>query len=188
MKKIALLLIVLLATGTMLMAQGGPRRGERGNRNGNGVNIKEHAERMSAQMAKTYSLNDAQKRQVYEANLIMIADMQPARRVGQGFHRPSPGFGMGKRFEDQPRDTAQIAKRGEREKMMKEKMAKEKEVKAEQRDKWAENMKQSREAYETKIKGILTKDQYEAYTKDQAERQKRMEERRADKSWGAKKS
>ena len=64
-----------------------------------------------------------------------------------------------------------IVRKGEdREKMMKER-----------KEKRMADMKQSREAYDTKIKSIFTKDQYEAYAKNQAERQKRMEERKASK-------
>lgn len=174
MKKITLLLITLFATGMMLMAQGGPRGSERGHRNPKAVNIKERAERMSEQMAKEYTLNETQKRQVYEANLIMMADMQPSHKGERCPHCGKPGFDKTpgfdkKRGSDQKMDTARIAKRDG------------KDMKAKREEKMTE-MKQSREAYEAKIKSILTKEQYSTYTKNQDERRKRMEERKAAKN------
>lgn len=153
MKKITLVLITLFAAGTMLMAQGGPKRGDRDHKRGRNINIKEMAVQMTEKMAKEYSLNDTQKRQVYEANLIMIADMQPA---------PHRGF-------KHKRDSIKIDKRDMKGKKMEAKQP-------------SAEMKQAREAYEAKIKSVLTKEQYEAWTKNQAERQKRMEERRAERS------
>jgi len=188
MKKITLLLITLFATGTMLMANGGPRRGEHRN-----MNVKERAERIAERMTKEYSLNDTQKRQVYEANLIMMADMQPSQKQGPRGHR-HPGFDK-KNGPDCKCDSAQMTKRGDKDKKVarkdkadnkqanverpskedREKMMKER------KEKRMADMKQSRESYNTKIKSIFTKDQYEAYAKNQAERQKRMEERKASK-------
>lgn len=174
MKKITLLLITLFATGTMLMAQGGPRRGERDQRNRNAVNIKERAERMSDQMAKEYALNDAQKRQVYEANLIMMADMQPTRGQKQCPYCGKQEFNKKRDFVNRG-DSAKMGKRDRTD------------MKAKQEEKMAE-MKKTREAYDAKIKNVLTKEQYAAYSKKQAERQKQMEERRAARLQDTKKS
>lgn len=46
------------------------------------------------------------------------------------------------------------------------------------REKMRQEFKASREAYEAQLKKIMTEDQYAAYAKKQAERQKRMSERR----------
>lgn len=174
MKKIALLLITLFATGTMLMAHGGPRRGEHRN-----MNIKERAERTAERMTKEYSLNETQKRQVYEANLIMMADMQSSHKQGprNGRH---PGFDK-KKSPDCKCDAKQTTKRGEKEKKVARNGEDREKIVKERKEKRMAEMKQSREAYDTKIKSIFTKDQYEAYAKNQAERQKRMEERKASK-------
>lgn len=48
----------------------------------------------------------------------------------------------------------------------------------EERDKRMAEMKKSREEYDAQLKKILTKDQYDAYTKKQAEREKQMKEGR----------
>lgn len=48
----------------------------------------------------------------------------------------------------------------------------------EERDKRMTEMKKSREEYDAQLKKILTKDQYDAYTKKQAEREKQMKEGR----------
>lgn len=63
MKKIGFLIVALLLTGGMAMAQG-PR-------NGNKMNPKERAERMTERMAKEYSLNEAQKKDLLEANMAL---------------------------------------------------------------------------------------------------------------------
>lgn len=166
MRKITLLLITLFITSTMLMAQGGPRRGEH-----RGMNIKERAEQMAEQMTKEYSLNDTQKRQVYEANLIMMADMQPSHKQGSGARR-HPGFDKKKGDADSKCNAAvDRPSKENREEMMKER-----------KEKRMAEMKKSREEYDTKLKGIFTKAQYEAYAKNQVERQKRMEEKRNSKT------
>jgi len=174
MKKIALLLITLFATGTMLMAHGGPRRGEHRN-----MNIKERAERTAERMTKEYSLNDTQKRQVYEANLVMIADMQPSHKQGPRAHR-HPGFDK-KNGPDCKCDSAQMTKRGDKDKKVARKGEDREKMMKERKEKRMADMKQSREAYDTKIKSIFTKDQYQAYTKNQAERQTRIDARTTSK-------
>lgn len=177
MKKITLLLVTLFATGTMLMAQGGPRRGH-----GN-MDPKARAEYKTERMAKEYSLSDAQKKQVYEVNLEMAQKMTPPQkadtnRMGKKGSKDAkvrkaccegctsadsckmaPKDMKGKRAgKGKPEGMANIPSKENREKMM-------------------ADMKQSREAYDAKLKGIFTKEQYDAYTKKQAERQKRMDER-----------
>lgn len=122
MKKIGFLIVALLLTGGMAMAQG-PR-------NGNKMNLKERAERMTERMAKEYSLNEAQKKDLLEANMALTEK-------------------MANRAED---------KKAEREELRKE-------------------MQNNRDAYDAKLKKILTEEQYAAYSKNQAERQKKMGDR-----------
>ena len=122
MKKIGFLIVALLLTGGMAMAQG-PR-------NRNKMNPKERAERMTERMAKEYSLNEAQKKDLLEANMALTEK-------------------MANRAED---------KKAEREELRKE-------------------MQNNRDAYDAKLKKILTEEQYAAYSKKQAERQKKMGDR-----------
>lgn len=68
MKRISFLLVALLMVGGMAMAQG-PRRG------GQNMDPKERAERMTERMAKEYSLNETQKKQLLEANMALMEKM-----------------------------------------------------------------------------------------------------------------
>lgn len=122
MKKIGFLIVALLLTGGMAMAQG-PRNGKK-------MDPKERAERMTERMAKEYSLNEAQKKDLLEANMAFTEK-------------------MANRAED---------KKTEREELRKE-------------------MQDNRDAYDAKLKKILTEEQYAAYSKKQAERQKKMGDR-----------
>lgn len=122
MKKIGFLIVALLLTGGMAMAQG-PRNGKK-------MDPKERAERMTERMAKEYSLNEAQKKDLLEANMALTEK-------------------MANRAED---------KKAEREELRKE-------------------MQNNRDAYDAKLKKILTEEQYAAYSKKQAERQKKMGDR-----------
>lgn len=107
---------------------------------------KAQAERMTERMAKEYSLNDTQKQQLLEANLEMVKNMGER-------NRPEP-----------PKEKA------------KEKKGKEKkEANQLTREEVQKKMKESREAYDAKLKKIMTKEQYEAYTKNREERAKRGE-------------
>lgn len=107
---------------------------------------KAHAERMTERMVKEYSLNDTQKQQLLEANLEMVQNMGER-------NRPEP-----------PKEKA------------KEKKGKEKkETDRPSREELQKKMKESREAYDAKLKQIMTKEQYEAYTKNREERAKRGE-------------
>ena len=101
-----------------------------GPRNGNKMDPKERAERMTERMAKEYSLNEAQKKDLLEANMALTEK-------------------MANRAED---------KKAEMEELRKE-------------------MQNNRDAYDAKLKKILTEEQYAAYSKKQAERQKKMGDR-----------
>ena len=122
MKKIGFLIVALLLTGGMAMAQG--------MRNGKKMDPKERAEKMTERMAKEYSLNEAQKKDLLEANMAL---------------------------------TEKMANRAEDKKAEKEELRKE--------------MQNNRDAYDAKLKKILTEEQYAAYSKKQAERQKKMGDR-----------
>ena len=74
MKRISFLLVALLMVGGMAMAQG-PRRG------GQNMDPKERAERMTERMAKEYSLNETQKKQLLEANMALMEKMGTRPRM-----------------------------------------------------------------------------------------------------------
>lgn len=114
-------MIALMLVGGMAMAQG-HRKG--GNRE---MDSKARVERMTERMAKEYSLNDAQKKELLEANTAL----------------------MGKAAE---------SKKSRR-----------------------EEAKASRESYNAQLQKIMTKDQYAAYTKKQAEREQKMQKHRSRK-------
>ena len=78
MKRISFLLAALLMMGGMVMAQG-PRRG------GQDMDPKTRAERMTERMAKEYSLNETQKKELLEVNMAFVQKMgeRPGRRRGR---------------------------------------------------------------------------------------------------------
>lgn len=73
MKKIILLLVTVFLMGGMAMAQQA-RRGDKM------PDPKARAERMTERMVKEYSLNDTQKQQLQEANLVLMERMGDMRR------------------------------------------------------------------------------------------------------------
>ncbi|NDV83696.1 DUF4890 domain-containing protein [Bacteroides sp. 51] len=175
MKKITLLFIALLTTGTMIMAQGGPRGGQRN------MDPKDRAERMTERMVKEYSLSDAQKAQLYDVNLAMAEKMTPPRKMDANKEAKKDAKIKGKACCENCAncDSCKVApkdKRGKHAKHGKSGKMDNKPSK-EDREKMMGAMKQSREDYNAKIEKIFTKEQYEAYTKKQAERQKRMGEK-----------
>ena len=129
MKRISFLLAALLMMGGMVMAQG-PRRG------GQDMDPKTRAERMTERMAKEYSLNETQKKELLEVNMAFV------QKMGERPGRMKPEMRQGKKSK-------------------------------EDREKMRQEMKASRESYEAGLKKIMTKDQYAAYTKKQAEREQR---------------
>lgn len=127
-----------------------------GSRRGGGdkqMDPKARAERMTERMVKEYSLNEDQKKQLLDANLAMLEQMK----------RPEGATSEMKRDKKADADETKAPKmtKEDREKMFQEKKA-------------------SREAYDAQVKKILTPEQYDAYAKQQAERQKKMKEGRRD--------
>ena len=78
MKRIVFLMVTLFLMGSVVMAQG--QRGEHKK-----MTPKERAEQMTERMVKEYSLNDTQKKQLFEVNLAQCekmgdrASMRPQR-------------------------------------------------------------------------------------------------------------
>lgn len=69
MKRIAFLMVALLMVGGLAMAQGSRKEGKMK------MDPKERAEKMTERMAKEYSLNEAQKKQLLDANLALNEQM-----------------------------------------------------------------------------------------------------------------
>lgn len=147
-----MVLVVALLAGSMAMAQNSRRSDNR-------PDAKERAERMTERMVKEYSLNDTQKQQLYEANLALTQKMgdMPMRR----------------RSDMQKGDKQDKVKKGEKKQMTD---AEREEMKAEMQKK-REEMKTAHEAYDVRLKQILTKEQYDAYAKKQGERRMHAQRR-----------
>jgi len=175
MKKIAFLLIALFTTGTILMAQGGPRGRQGGQRN---MDPKDRAERMTERMVKEYSLNDTQKKEVYEVNLAMAQKMTPPQKADSNKEAKKDNKVKDKACCENCAncDSCKAAQKEHKGKHAKKGKMGERPSK-EDREKMMAEMKKSREDYDVKIKKIFTKDQYEAYTKKQEERQNKMANR-----------
>ncbi|MBP1613697.1 MAG: hypothetical protein H6Q13_1145 [Bacteroidetes bacterium] len=69
MKRIAFLMVALLMVGGLAMAQGPRKEGKMK------MDPKERAEKMTERMAKEYSLNEAQKKQLLDVNLALNEKM-----------------------------------------------------------------------------------------------------------------
>lgn len=108
----------------------------------------ERAEKMTERMVKEYSLNDTQKKQLQELNLTQCEKMD-ARMSSMRPHKDGK-----KEDEKAPKMTKE-----EREKMRAE-------------------MKTAGDEYNAQLQKIMTKEQYAAYTKKQAEREQRMKDGR----------
>lgn len=148
MKRISFLMVALLLMGGMAMAQGSRKGG--GDRQ---MDPKARAERMTERMAKEYSLNEDQKKQLFDANVAMLEQTK----------RPEGATSEVKREKKEAVDKTKAPK-----------------MTKEEREKMFQEIKSSREAYDAQVKKILTSEQYDAYTKQQAERQKKMKEGRRD--------
>lgn len=155
MKRIGFLMVALLLMGGLAMAQG-PRR------DGQKMDPKARAEKMTERMAKELSLNDAQKQQLLEANMAFMEKM--GRPEG-------PRRDMKKKDADcQATDSCTCNKKdGKKDHKARkgDKMGKE------DRQKMQQDMKASRDAYDAQLKQILTKEQYDKYIQQRAERQQK---------------
>lgn len=109
---------------------------------------------MTERMAKEYSLNETQKKQLLEANMALMEKM--GTRPG----KMKPEMRQGKEGQSQAIDSCTC----KQDKRKAPRMSKE------DREKMRQEMKASREAYDASLKKIMTKEQYEAYTKQKAER------------------
>lgn len=136
-----------------LMMMGSVVLAQGARRGGEQMDPKVRAERMTERMVKDLSLNDTQKKQLLELNQNWIAKM-------------TGNMQQGRNKQDNDSTAAKKQKREEAPKMTKE-----------EREKMMQEMKVAREDYEAQLQKILTKEQYEAYTKQQAERRQQQGQR-----------
>lgn len=155
MKRIVLMLTVAFLAGSMAMAQYAHR--------GDKIpDPKVRAERMTERMAKEYALNDAQKKQLLEANLALVEKMRDMPK-----HR-KPKMKRGERNSNSCccEKADKCHKENKKNSLTDEQCA---QKKAEMEKKRKE-MQDARSAYDVKLQKIMTKEQYAAYTQKFKER------------------
>lgn len=162
MKKLSLLLVVFVMVGGMAMAQK-PQKARK-------MDPKVRVERMTERMAKELSLSDDQKKQLQEANEVLLAQMDSCQlRPMAGKKAKCPMMRKKKCCQMAACDSIAPGKQ----KPMKATKRSKKE-----RAKVAETMKSAHQAYEAQLKQILTKEQFEVYTKKKEVRQQNRKEHR----------
>lgn len=157
MKRIGIMIVGVVIASATMVAQG--RQGP-----GAKQDPAKRAERMTERMVKEYSLNDSQKKQLYEVNLAMAEKMKDQPPMRSPNRRPGRGEGTCNcncNCNKSPGEMGDKPMPG-----------------MEQMNKMSEEMQQTRDAYNEKIKGIFTKDQYSAFEKNRTEQQDKMKEKR----------
>ncbi|MGI6794360.1 DUF4890 domain-containing protein [Bacteroides sp. KG68] len=152
MKRIVLMLTVAFLAGSMAMAQYAHR--------GDKIpDPKVRAERMTERMAKEYALNDAQKKQLLEANLALVEKMRDMPK-----HR-KPKMKRGERNCNSC--CCEKADKCHKENSLTDEQCAQKKAEMEKKRK---EMQDARSAYDVKLQKIMTKEQYAAYTQKFKER------------------
>lgn len=146
------MLTVAFLAGSMAMAQYAHR--------GDKIpDPKVRAERMTERMAKEYALNDAQKKQLLEANLALVEKMRDMPK-----HR-KPKMKRGKRNCNSC--CCEKADKYHKENSLTDEQCAQKKAEMEKKRK---EMQDARSAYDVKLQKIMTKEQYAAYTQKFKER------------------
>ena len=171
MKRIFMILMAAFLIGGMAMAQHA-RRGDKM------PDPKTRAEHMTERMAKEYSLNDSQKKQLLEANLAFAEKMGDKRM----HHRADMRKGKKgcnsctcKKENQDCKKEGKVAKKGNRKPQLTDEQRTQKKAEMEKR---REEMKVNRTAYDAQLQKIMTKDQYAAYTKKVQERKDKKDLRK----------
>ena len=154
MKRIIFVWMAAFLMGGMAMAQ-------QARRSDNMPDPKVRAERMTERMAKEYSLNDTQKKQLLEANMELVE--KTGDRTGQ--RKPNVRKGKcGKECSCCCREAGKRAKKdGKRPQLTDEQRA---------------ERKKARDSYNEQLQKIMTSDQYAAYTKKMQEGKDRLKRNR----------
>lgn len=167
MKRIVLIWMAALMMGGMAMAQDARRSDKK-------PDPKVHAERMTERMAKEYSLDDAQKKQLLEANLALTEKMgdMPMRR--------RPDMRKGRRrnasccccCDHADRHHAKADRHEHRNGRHHQLTDEQRAQKKEELEKKREEMKAARADYDAKLQKIMTNEQYAAYNKKKDRRER----------------
>lgn len=170
MKRIIMIMVAAFLMGGMVMAQHA-RRGDKM------PEPKVRAERMTERMAKEYSLNDTQKKQLLEANLVLVEKMgdMPMRHRGE-MRKGKKGCTCSKADKHHNKRDSIAKKEGRKSQLTDEQRAQKKAEMAKKR----EEMTAARTAYAAQLQKIMTKEQYASYTKNLQERKAKMESKRKD--------
>lgn len=173
MKRIVLMLVAAFLMGGMVMAQHARRSDKM-------PDPKVRAERMTERMAKEYSLNDTQKKQLLEANMALVermGDMPMHRRADMKKGKMGcDSCCCAKADKNLKKDGKLDKKEGRRARMTDEQRAQKKA----DMEKKREEMQAARTTYDAQLQKIMTKDQYAAYSKKMQDRKAKMETRRKD--------
>lgn len=173
MKRIILIMVATFFMGGLVMAQHA-RRGDKM------PDPKVRAEHMTERMAKEYSLDDAQKKQLLEANLVLVAkmgDMPMHRRSDMRKGKKGCESCTCDKADKHHKKGDNVAKKeGKRPQLTDEQRAQKKAEIGKKR----EEMKSARTAYTAQLQKIMTKDQYAAYTKSLQDKKAKMDSRKKD--------
>lgn len=173
MKRIVLMLVSAFLMGGVVMAQHARRSDKM-------PDPKVRAERMTERMAKEYSLNDTQKKQLLEANMALVermGDMPMHRRADMKKGKTGcDSCCCAKADKNQKKDGRVDKKEGRRARMTDEQRAQKKA----DMEKKREEMQAARTTYDAQLQKIMTKDQYAAYSKKMQDRKAKMESGRKD--------
>lgn len=157
MKRIVLIWMTALMMGGVVMAQHAGRSDRM-------PDAKVRAERMTERMAKEYSLDDTQKKQLLEANLALVekmGDMPVHRRLDMRKDKcRNDSCCCAHTDKYHAKADKQSERDGKRHQLTDEQRA---QKKAEM-EKKREEMKVARTDYNLKLRKIMTEEQYAAYT------------------------
>ncbi|MDE6348842.1 MAG: DUF4890 domain-containing protein [Bacteroides sp.] len=152
MRRIVLIWMAVFMMGGMVMAQ----QTRRGNKM---PDSKVRAERMTEQMVKEYSLNDTQKKQLWEANMTLLEKTE---------HRLSD-IKRGKSRNDSCSCACVDSLRMKSDRYHKRRGG---------RYQLTDEQRAARTAYDLQLQKIMTNEQYAAYNKKMQDRKAKMESRR----------
>lgn len=172
MKRIIMIMVAAFLMGGMVMAQHA-RRGDKM------PEPKVRAERMTERMAKEYSLNDTQKKQLLEANLTLVekmGDMPKHRRGDMHKGKKDRACTCSKADKHHNKKDSVAKKECGKAQLTDEQRAQKKAEMAKKR----EEMTAARTAYNVQLQKIMTKEQYASYTKNLQDRKAKMESKRKD--------
>lgn len=173
MKKIVLMLMAAFFMGGVTMAQQARRSDKM-------PEPKVRAERMTERMAKEYSLDDAQKGKLLEANLALVekmGDRPMHRRANIKRGKKACESCTCTQANKQGQMKSEVVKKENKRPPLTDEQRAERKAKMEKKQ---EEMKAARTAYDANLQKIMTKEQYTAYSKNMQNRKNKMESKGKD--------